>query len=75
MNDLQMGEVLWQLLNFGLLVGFLIVIVVLIVSLFRFNKNRKEQLENCEKINYIEEKLRKEQFNGWVMKPFLYFSN
>ncbi len=60
MNDLQMGEVLWQLLNFGLLVGFLIVIVVLIVSLFRFNKNRKEQLERiAKKINYIEEKIKK----------------
>lgn len=54
-----MGEVLWQLLNFVLLIGLFVLIIVLIISLVRFCKKRKEQIERMEKkINFIEEKIK-----------------
>lgn len=52
MNGLNIGEVLWQLFN----IGFLVLIVVLFVSLFRSNKNRREELDRIEKkINDFED--------------------
>lgn len=56
MNGLNIGEVLWQLFN----IGFLVLIVVLFVSLFRSNKNRREQLDRIEKkINDFETQIKK----------------
>lgn len=56
MTGFNIGDALWQLFN----IGFFVLIIVLIVSIFRSNKSRRNQLDRIEKkIDSVNEQLKK----------------
>lgn len=56
MDSLRIGDIIFQLFS----LGFLVLIIVLIVWLFRSYIKRKNQLDNLEKkINDINEQIKK----------------
>jgi uncharacterized membrane protein YciS (DUF1049 family) len=56
LSNFSLGDALYQLFAFG----FLVMIIVLIVSFFRSNKKRRNQLDKIEKkIDDMNEQLKK----------------
>ena len=61
MSGFNLGDALFQLVN----LGFIVLIIIVIVSFFRSTKNRRNQLDRIEKkIDDINEQMKKGKSNG-----------
>jgi hypothetical protein len=56
MNTINAGDIIFQLIN----IGFFVLFIILIVSYFRSNKKRRNQLDRIEeKLNLLTEEFKK----------------